>query len=191
MNRNKAARASHHAPVLAALLLYACLGFANALPSPAPAAQAALSEADSVPSRSSSDVDIAAILAYFGRLQTQTVTEIDQEKQRLEALIANGEGTTGDLLRLALLQSHQGATLQETKETASLLREYLKRAHLKAEQQQFADLLMLLVQDHESCQEQLRESRYQARGLQRKLDELTTIETNISHREGSLSPSAP
>lgn len=189
MNRNKAVRASHHAPVLAALLLYACLGFAEA-PGLAPAVQAALPEADSAPSVRG-DVDIAAILVYFGRLQTLTVAEIGQEKQRLEALITNGKGTTGDLLRLALLQSHQGATLQETKETANLLRDYLRRTHLNAEQRHFADLLMLLVQDRETCQEQLREARYQARGLQRKLDELTTIETNISHREGSLSPSAP
>lgn len=189
MNRTKAACASHHAPVFAALLLYAGLGLAEA-PVPAPAAQVVRLEADSGPSVRG-DVDIAAILAYFGRLQTLTVAEIGQEKQRLEALVANATATTGDLLRLALLQSHQGATLQETKETATLLREYLRRAHLNAEQRHFADLLVLLVQDRESCQEQLRQTRHQARVLQRKLDELTTIETNISHREGTLSPSAP
>lgn len=185
MNGTKAVRACCHAPVLAALLLYACLGFAEA-----PAAQATLPGADS-PFSVRDDVDVAAILAYFGRLQTLTVTEIGAEKQRLEARVANGKGSAGDLLRLALLQSHQGATLQETKETANLLREYLRRAHLNAQQRHFADLLVLLVEDRESCQEQLREARHQARGLQHKLDELTTIETNISHREGILSPSAP
>lgn len=185
MNGTKAARACRQAPVLAALLLYACLGFAEA-----PAAQATLPEADSAPSVRA-EVNVTAILAYYGRLQTLTVAEIGAEKQRLEALVATGKGSAGDLLRLALLQSHQGATLQETKETAELLREYLRRAHLNAEQRHFADLLMQLVEDRESCQEQLREVRHQARGLQRKLDELTTIETNISHREGILSPSAP
>lgn len=191
MNGNKAVRAGHRVSILAALLLYVCLGLAEA-PISVSAAQVEHTQVERTKAGSApGDVDIASILAYFGRLQTLSVAEIGQEKRRIEAHVANGTATVGDLLRLVLVQSRQDAASRETKETATLLREHLRHARLNAEQRHFADLLMLFVQDRESCRELVRKTRYQARVLQRKLDELTTIETNISHREGSLNPSAP
>src|SRR5690606_13849642 len=97
-----------------------------------------------------------------------------------------------DLLRLALLRTYQGAaTPQDRNTTAQLLQEYLSQPGLTAEQRSFTELMVLFAQEREVCQERLRQARRDVRALQRKLDALTTIETNLSHREGLQNPGTP
>lgn len=173
-------RARRAAPMLSMLLL--CAGWA--------AFPAAAEEGATVVETAAGE-DVTSVLDYFDRIQMLTADEIRQERARLEARVSNRAEPDGDLLRLALLQSRQGATAGETKAAAKLLRDYLDRSAPDTRLHRFAELLLLFANEREACRDHLRQARVQVRGLQRKLDALTTIETNLSHREDLQSPTAP
>lgn len=187
MNAIGAARPNRLAAASAVFTLCTCLGLS-------PWAVLAADGARAAPRAltAQAEAGVGSILDYFGRLQAMTIAELERERARLEERVSGTAGAADDLLRLALLRTYQGAaTPQDRNTTAQLLQEYLSQPGLTAEQRSFTELMVLFAQEREVCQERLRQARHDVRALQRKLDALTTIETNLSHREGLQNPGTP